>query len=173
MVAHVRPLKNRARWKHSFSVNSCLFLAFDSLKSSWALQLSRCQSALLRSLNEQWCDYGVPFGLQKKLFLFVTLLVENGRETKTHSTKDQQSNIIGSHTVSDTKYLFSQREKRRFAPSGSSPATYELEFLRKGIGTQNFELSDIHVYSRRYSYQKNATSACSEIEKPINTLKTL
>jgi hypothetical protein len=72
----------------------------------------------------------VPFGLQKSQFLSVTLLVENGRETKSQRTKDQQSNIIGSHTVSDKKYVFLQREKRRFTPSGSSPATEELEFLR-------------------------------------------
>jgi len=54
--------------------------------------------------------------------------VENGCETKTHHTKDQQSNIIGSHTISDTKYLVSQCQKRRFTPSGSSPATGKLEF---------------------------------------------
>jgi hypothetical protein len=42
---------------------------------------------------------------------------ENGRKTKTHQTKSQQSNIIGSHTASDAKYLFSQREKRQFTPS--------------------------------------------------------
>ena len=30
MVAYVRPLKNWATWKRSFSVNSCPFLAFDS-----------------------------------------------------------------------------------------------------------------------------------------------
>ena len=73
-------------------------------------------------------EYRVPFGLRKKRFLLVTLLVENGRETKSH--RNQQSNIIGSHTVSDTKYLFSQREKRRFSPSESSPAMEEFEFLR-------------------------------------------
>ena len=111
MVAYVRPLINRAMWKHSFSVNSCPFLAFDSVNSSWALQLSCCRSALLRSLNKQWREYGVPFGLRKSRFLLVTLLVENGRETKTHRTKDQQSNIIGSHTVSDKKYLFSHVRK--------------------------------------------------------------
>jgi len=73
-------------------------------------------------------EFRVPFGLRKNRFLLVTLLVEYGRETKSH--RNQQSNIIGSHTVSDTKYLFSQREKRRFAPSGSSSATEDLEFLR-------------------------------------------
>ena len=49
----------------------------------------------------------------------------------------------------------------------------ELEFLRLGIGTLNFVLSDVHVYTRRYSYQKNATSICSKIEKPDNTLQIL
>ena len=38
--------------------------------------------------------------------------------------------IIGSHTISDTKYLFTHHEKRHFALSGSSPATDKLEFLR-------------------------------------------
>jgi Co/Zn/Cd efflux system component len=99
--------------------------------------------------------------------------VENGRETKTHHTKDQLSNIIGSHTISERKYLFSQREKRQFTPSGSSPAMDNFEFLRKEIGTQNLVQSYIHVYIWRYSYQKNTTSVHSELEKPNNTLKII
>ncbi len=47
----------------------------------------------------------------------------------------------------------------------------KVEFSRKGIGTQNFAPSYVHVYARRYSYQKNAASVHSEIEKPNNTLK--
>ncbi len=83
---------------------------------------------------EAWINNDVSTGslsgYEKADYVSNFVLSGNGRETKTHRTKDQQTNIIGSHTVSDTKYFFSQHEKRKFAPSGSSLATDELEFLR-------------------------------------------
>ena len=107
----------------------------------------------------------------------MALFVENGRETDTQHTKGRQSNIIGSHTLSVAKCLFSQREKRQFTPSGSSLATDKLEFSAWGIGTPNLVLSDVHGYKWRYPHQKNVTSvflrnreAKQYIKKMLNDL---
>ena len=162
MVAHMRPLKNWATWKNSFSVNSCPFLALVAVNPIF---------------YEAWINNdlstGSLSGIWKSWFLLVTLLVENGCQQK--------------HIAQRINNLTSKVVKPSQTRSISSHTTWEKTIHTFWILSGN---GRIRIFETRNWYPKfrNILRTClytevfipkernfrfSEIEKPNNTLKII